>query len=354
MDKKVATQALLSSVRDLAAKEPDTKDWRAAYDKVAAAWDGLRDPDHGTTSTTIGEFFGSIGSGLIEAQKKLDKESESYVKRALRLASEAGEAMPGAATMFRIPRVNAELKCSLETTKEKKLNLIFYSDRQDVRELHQQTVNLEIVSVPASADYINALRAPAPAVPVPVPSGTWAGAGSQDDKFHKEVLGTLEGEIETVTTPPDPQPQEPRARGSWGVLTHADTGPDDEEDGPSALPPGWQGRIADAAARDEARPIIEQLDLKQNGQRRSLVKDRLLPSWSRAVIFTDGNNARFIALAIEGRRPELLLWQLILRPASLQLLYRLPAVKKAQRAMARILRVVADIGAAQEKTATRA
>ena len=169
-DKKSAAENLRTKINALCAAGSDAKGndatgsqaWKDAFDQVAAAWQTLRGLTQGTNSTDIGEFFKNIGSGLIEAQQKLDVESENYVRRSLRLDeknSDAPAPPPGMATMFRIPRINAELKCSIETDNEKKLNLVFYSDRNDVRELHQQTVQLEVVSVPAPADYINYLRA---------------------------------------------------------------------------------------------------------------------------------------------------------------------------------------------------
>lgn len=109
-------------------------------------------------SSTISEFFAAIGTGFVDAQKRLDLESEAYARSALQQQTQ-GKGKPPIATVFRIPKVTAELKCSLEQSSEKKLNLILYSDRKDVRELHQQTVHLELVSVPAPPEYLSAIAA---------------------------------------------------------------------------------------------------------------------------------------------------------------------------------------------------
>jgi hypothetical protein len=313
MDKKDAANKLLEKAKKLAGCPVDSQQWKDAFGELETAWSALRDATAKSTTTSIGEFFRSVGSGLIEAQKKLDIESENYVRSALQKGAAGPDATgaPSMASTFRIPRVNAELKCSLETDRERKLNLIFYSDRNDVRELHQQTVQLEIIAVPAPADYINYLKKAPPKTPTgPNPPS--------DDEAEEDSAGDLladaDGGINRVKTKPHIFSfEEPADDGEESLDIHLDSEPG------RGLPAGWQGHLANEAAREDAKKLIEDLDRKANGLRRTLIKEHLLPAWNRAIIFTDGQDVRFIALAVPGKRPELLLWQLSVQPASLQL-----------------------------------
>ena len=134
----------------LLANSPSDPRFASKFSDVSDCWDRLRDAVSKSKSRDIGDFFEAIGSGVIEAQRKLDQRSEEYVRSLIPTKEEGTDTavtpqtatLPSSASLFRIPRVSAELKCSLETTKGKSLNLIFYSDRNDVRELHQQTIQI--------------------------------------------------------------------------------------------------------------------------------------------------------------------------------------------------------------------
>ncbi len=85
----------------------------------------------------------------------------------------------------------------------------------------------------------------------------------------------------------------------------------------------------------------------RSGRRRSAVRHLLLPAWSQALVLTDGHNTRFIVLASRDDRPRLHIWQLVLRPAALRLLYKLPRAKKVQKELARVQRFLFELGQAQ-------
>ena len=208
-------------------------------------------------------------------------------------------------TLFRIPRVTAELKCSLETTHNKGINVVFYSERNDIRELHQQTVQLEVVSVPVPPDYINYLKAqpqarsaralPAASGGGPLPMSE-PGEPGEDGGPLPLSSSEPEGPLPAKLPPELPKlaPPEAEAAGAAGWLTQC---------------------LADASARQQARALIKKLDRQErrkSGCRRSPVSRLLLPAWSRALIFQDGPNACFILLAVTAKRPRLLLWQLLL------------------------------------------
>lgn len=368
IDKKGAVSKLLDATQKLAACPVDSQKWEDAFKDVTRAFTTLRDTASNSMTSSIGDFFRNVGSGLIDAQKKLDEESESYVRSALQRdrAGSADSSIPPTASTFRIPRVNAELKCSLETNSEQKLNLIFYSDRNEAREMHQQTVQLEIVAVPAPADYINYLQktdAKRPAPAAKKDDEDDGGDDEDDDKKEKEenkkgvTMVDANGAIVNVPTKKnkpiifsDDGSDEPEEKDEKDEKDEGERKVEPEEQ-VVGLPQFFREHFASESARDEARQILEALDQKQNGLRRTLVKDLLLPFWSHALIFTDGKNDRFIALAVQGKRPELLLWQLAVEPAALQLIYRLPV--GARRDLLVLQRLVLAFGKAANQN-TRA
>ena len=111
---------------------------------------------------------------------------------------------------------------------------------------------------------------------------------------------------------------------------------------PAVLDPSWiNQRLSEASDRREVQELLEKLvDKADPAQRKaqglSDVQRRLLPAWERALVFTDGHNTRFVLLAMTDKQPRLLLWQLVLRPASLRLLYKLPKQKQLQQEQARL------------------
>lgn len=335
---KEATTALcqLAVALDTFAAAPNTPQFKDALDKLSQKWEVVRDLANKSTTLSIGDFFKSIGEGVIEAQKKLDQASEEYVRNALRLnggakksdddADAKNDAMPPVATMFRIPRITAEMKCSFETDSEKKFNVIFYSERNDVRELHQQTVNLEVVSVPVSPDYINYLKSH--------PQTKSAESEAPSSNTGPKIFSS---ESEPTQTPAQ-HPNQP-------LVFSAEDG---SEDAPSSIP--WQRFTVDEAGRKEARELIEKLDLREFGRRRSLVKTLLLPAFAQAIVMSDGHNARFILLATSDKKPRLAIWQLVLLPASLRLIYDMPQTGKGKTEFFRMHRFLAELGQTQKRS----
>jgi hypothetical protein len=357
------TAALVDAVGQLAhyASAPGSAEFKAAFDQATQLFAGLRDQLSKSKTSSISDFFSAVGSSVIEAQNRLDHASEAYVRSSLRLDGSgqdpggAAAAPPVLGTIYRIPRVTAELKCSLAMDHEKGFNVVFYSERSDVRELHQQTVQLEVVSVPVPPDYINYLRtqpaaqslspAPAPGTSEPqVFSDPGAGPGPADEGEGPLPLSEPAEEI------PDKVASPPAARrpGSPPPLHF-----------PPGLPPlgsDWlQPALADWVEREQLRALLEKLDAqqrKESGRRRSPVSKLLLPSWARAIVLTDRHNARFILLAlVHKKRPRLLLWQLVLYPASLQLLYKMSDEQRPE--LVRLQRFLAELGMSQAASEAR-
>ena len=351
------------------AADPGSSQFRSKYDEVATLWEKLRDLTSKSQSGDIADFFDAIGSGVIGAQKRLDRASEEYVRSALYVSpdgtedgSSASATLPANASMFRIPRVTAELKCSLETNHDKKLNLIFYSDRNDVRELHQQTISLEVVAVPVPPDYLNQLKtreqAQEPSDEEP-----------ETDEDRNGPIGGSGAKVPQIFSLSSDEPEEPAAldritQSMAQRLTEADSHKEsfhmptiDSAMRSSSLPAVMvqnflQQKLSDGSDRREVKELLEKLvekaDPKQlKSQGLADVQRRLLPAWERALVFTDAHNTRFVLLAMTDKQPRLLLWQLVLRPASLRLLYKLPKQKQFQQEQARLQRFVAGLGDAQ-------
>lgn len=351
------------------AADPGSSQFRSKYDEVATLWEKLRDLTNKSQSGDIADFFDAIGSGVIGAQKRLDRASEEYVRSALSASSEVTEdgtpaldSIPANASMFRIPRVTAELKCSLETNHDKKLNLVFYSDRSDVRELHQQTISLEVVAVPVPPDYLNQLKT----------RGIKQELSEEEPEASEERQGSPSGsgaKIPQMFSLSSDEPEEPTAldritQSMAQRLAEADSQKEsshmptmDSAMGLPSLPAVMaqsilEQKLSDGSDRREVKELLEKLVDKADpaqpkAQGLSDVQRRLLPAWDRALVFTDAHNTRFVLLAMTDKQPRLLLWQLVLRPASLRLLYKLPKQKQLQQEQARLQRFVAGLGDAQ-------
>jgi|SRR5947209_8992594 len=91
----------------------------------------------------IDEFFDQVGEGVVKAQQKMDLRSLDYVKGV------AGQPniLP---SLFRIPKVSADLKFALDTSEDHVKGLIFFKDESSQQTRNQQSIQFEIVSVPAT------------------------------------------------------------------------------------------------------------------------------------------------------------------------------------------------------------
>ncbi len=335
------------------ASNPSDGRFASKFSDVANCWEKLRDQVSKSKSRDIGDFFEAIGSGVIEAQRKLDERSEAYVRSQISVDDSDAETiepsqsrLPATASLYRIPRVTAELKCSLETTKEKSLNLVFYSDRNDVREMHQQTIQIEVVAVPVPPDYLHQMKRAdqeeeaeiETAEPTQPSESSQTGAQGQADRPIPFFLPSSEDSRPAVPRLPDEplsfaEPEEPAAKVAR---------PDARSDVLAST------QVKTESNRQAVHQVISDLlrGMETNPQETESFESAqrfLLPHWQRTLCFSDGNNGHFLLLATEEKRPRLLLWQLVLRPASLRLLYKLPKQKDSQRQLARLWRFVSGL-----------
>lgn len=371
---KAAIRALSDKLADLELHTTTPNDplFKPLFDDVAKLWDKVGDLANKSKTSTISDFFQSIGSGVIEAQAELDKASEVYVRNVLRHVP--GPTTPGSGSLadgpplmgstFRIPRVSAELKCSLETSHDKKLNLIFYSDRNDVRELHQQTVQLEVVAVPVSPDYLNYLKSHPAELPATAGSASDETTETDGDTFITFADDAEEVEDEAAAVDPQLADAEPKFAphqsaddvvvGTFAAEDHEPTTRPSSDAAAAVVAPWFRALVTDLTEREDVRALIEQIDEQQRNEtdKRSLVSKQLLPSWSRALVLDDGHNTRFILLAVKQKRPRLLVWQLVLRPAALRLLYQMPKSRKKNESLVGIYKFLKQLGRLQENAAS--
>jgi hypothetical protein len=116
--------------------------------------------------TSFASFLDQIGRAMVDAQQGLDTLSHLYSH---------GPAPLVAPTSYRIPKLTASMRFALETVSETKFNLVVYSDTRTARELNQQSLDLEIVAVPAAPDFAAAIAERRPRFTVV--TGTAARAG---------------------------------------------------------------------------------------------------------------------------------------------------------------------------------
>ena len=105
--------------------------------------------EDGTTNQTeridLDDFFSGVARSLINAQNQLDQQSADY------LASTSGKEhiLP---SVFRIPRLTAEVKFAVEKATSTGVNLFFFKDITTDQASNQQSVQFEIVSAPPPPD----------------------------------------------------------------------------------------------------------------------------------------------------------------------------------------------------------
>ncbi len=108
-------------------------------------------------ATELEAFFTQVGRSLVSAQQQLDQRSQEYTAQ---LTAEGAD--PSMATLYRIPKVSAELKFAIENVSKKGINLLVHKAGSQSSVLNQQSVNFEIAAIPAPAGTLEAVRRQAP------------------------------------------------------------------------------------------------------------------------------------------------------------------------------------------------
>jgi hypothetical protein len=85
------------------------------------------------------QFLTGVAEAMITAQERLDLQTEAYLS-----GSSSPRPLP---TLFRLPRLKATMKCAIERSEGKELNLLFYSSTTAASALQQQTIDFELMAV---------------------------------------------------------------------------------------------------------------------------------------------------------------------------------------------------------------
>jgi hypothetical protein len=123
-------------------------DVKAKFDALQALFAGAGEEPAAESAEHVrfDKFFSNVGRALVSAQRELDEHSREYIER-VRAQPALRHASP---TAFRIPKLSADIKFALERTDKEEVGLVFFKAESSRRELHQQSVQFEIVAVPSS------------------------------------------------------------------------------------------------------------------------------------------------------------------------------------------------------------
>ena len=104
-----------------------------------AAKPGLDEPQ----ATSIEGFFSAVGTGVREAQESLDLQSVQYIRNRPSFAPE---------TMFRVPKVSANLKLGMTYSEETGINFLVIKRGSETSRTMEQEISFDIVSAPLPPD----------------------------------------------------------------------------------------------------------------------------------------------------------------------------------------------------------
>ena len=90
-------------------------------------------------ATSIEGFFNAVGTGVREAQESLDLQSVQYMRNRPSFAPE---------TMFRVPKVSANLKLGMTYSKETGINFLVVKSGSETSRTMEQEISFDIVSAP--------------------------------------------------------------------------------------------------------------------------------------------------------------------------------------------------------------
>lgn len=93
----------------------------------------------GATELQLSQFFNDVSTSLIDAQKELNQSSLEYIRT-------LDQHFPPA--YYSIPNLKAEMKVGFSKIKDKGLNLILFSSREQKQEYGESTVTFEVVGSP--------------------------------------------------------------------------------------------------------------------------------------------------------------------------------------------------------------
>lgn len=127
-----------------------------ALEEVEAALNDLGETLSIAPPTRFSNFLASAGEAMVQAQRDLDHQTRLYLEE-----TKAQEYVQP--SVFRIPKVSAEIKFALREIKGKGINLIFSSRKNDREESLNQSLQFEIVAAPPPVEVRQLLHSKAQA-----------------------------------------------------------------------------------------------------------------------------------------------------------------------------------------------
>jgi hypothetical protein len=250
-------------------------------------------PTAGQSSIEFGNFFRTIGEAVRSSQRELDEVSRDYLKDPGAL---------GPPTQFRIPRVSASMKFALAEQLDRKVNLVFYSTSSERKEEHQQSVDFEIVAVPAPPEWLD--HEPSP-------------------RTSSELRPFV-----TMPLAKDARPKEPLSREPPIILTVAPL-----------------ERLV--LAPEERAHVFSQVEAIAP---RAEAAKALLRRPDRVLIVEDTDERSFfLVIATKGAAADFEVYRLVLATKTLNLVYRWPKVRTERRPLAPLHEFLARLGRRQEQ-----
>lgn len=175
----------------------------------------------------ISNFFEAVGSGVVVAQRQLDDQSHKYNEGRPLTENDPGRERPEMPTLFRIPRVNAEIQFGVSSLTSNGFNIIIAQSKTEREERTQQKVSFEVVSAPPPPKTERVRSAAERAfsdilVTNPAAHGALVGAiqslvGNADKAWLKEVANQVlilrgdQGYLAVIVEPKEGRPDEPAA-----------------------------------------------------------------------------------------------------------------------------------------------
>lgn len=111
--------------------------------------DGTPRPGDSTPPIDMDQFFQGVANSLIKAQTELDSRSADYIKA----TSGSPFLLP---SVFRIPKVTAQLKFAVEKADERGVNFVIFKNQTTAQTTNEQSIQFDIVSAPPPPELLRA------------------------------------------------------------------------------------------------------------------------------------------------------------------------------------------------------
>jgi hypothetical protein len=133
------------------AAEPPLQQFLATSTPLRTAAAPPRPDTEPDSKIELQRFLRQMSAAMVDAQSDLDARSAEY------LAATSGKPhiLP---SIFRVPKLSAQMRFALEVTDGKAINLLFYKRDEKTTSRNEQSIDFDVVSVPAPPDAAKTLR----------------------------------------------------------------------------------------------------------------------------------------------------------------------------------------------------